>query len=114
MSEWHPIETAPKDGRAILIFEPNGHYGLLSPHVTPPGFPDGAYKLDDPRLLRYDDYRFAVGYWRPKYGGWGNRNCAEVRPTHWMPLPDPPEALLSVPGVGEIGSAETKDDDTRV
>jgi hypothetical protein len=89
VSEWRPIETAPKDGTAILIFEPSGACGLLSNWHMPPDGPR-SYRLNDPRLHRFDDYRFAIGYWRPR-GGWGNRNSAEVNPTHWMPLPSPPE-----------------------
>jgi len=69
MTDWQPSETAPKDGTPILIFQPdkNGWLGDES----------------------FDDPRFAIGYWRPS-GGWGNRNSATVRFTHWMPLPAPP------------------------
>lgn len=93
MSDWRPIETAPKDGTAVLIYEPSGHYGWLrSKHmpteVLAPG--ECSYLHDDPRLQHYDDLRYAIGYWRP-WGGWGNRNCAEVYPTHWAPLPEPPK-----------------------
>lgn len=89
MSGWRPIETAPRDGTAILIFEPKGHYGQLDNWEMPRGVVAHSYRSDDPRLIRFDDYRYAVGYWRPG-GGWGNRNCADVEPTHWMPLPTPP------------------------
>ena len=70
MSEWQPIETAPRDGRSILIFEPADS--------------------DYPQLPRADDWRFAIGYWR-RTGSWGNRNAARVNPTHWMPLPELPK-----------------------
>ena len=83
MSEWQPIETAPKDGRAILIYEPTGRYGNLQS--------DYQAERNGPRV-KFDDYRFAIGYWRPYgSGGWGNRNCSDVNPTHWMPLPEPPK-----------------------
>jgi hypothetical protein len=86
---WQPIETAPRDGTAILIFEPNGHYGSMTSSEMPRDFEGGFYRSDDPRLIHYDDYRFAIGYWTPRYR-WGNRNCADVNPTHWQPLPAPP------------------------
>lgn len=65
--KWQPIETAPKDGTAILIWQPDKKKGLSQ-----------------------DDNRYAIGYWRVAEGGWGNRNSAEVNPSHWMPLPEPP------------------------
>lgn len=88
MSEWQPIETAPKDGTAILIWQPDGAKNWYMPRES---LPDGGiYTLEDERLLWFDDGRYAIGYWRP-WGGWGNRNSSTVEPTHWMPLPTPPE-----------------------
>jgi hypothetical protein len=69
-SWWQPIETAPKDGSPILIWQP-GQEWFNKVNST------------------HDDYRYAIGYWRPE-GGWGNRNSAHVEPTHWMPLPPKP------------------------
>ena len=60
MSEWQPIETAPRDGTEILLFA------------------RGPYK---------DDYR-GVGQWSGQRNDWF-WNFA-IRPTHWMPLPEPP------------------------
>ena len=95
MRSWQPIETAPRDGTPILIFQPNAGFGGEPRHHY---MPDGAllpgeysYSTSDPRLQWYDDKRWAIGYWRP-WGGWGNRNSTDVSPTHWMPLPEPPDA----------------------
>lgn len=76
MSDWQPIETAPRDGRPILIWQP-----------------DKAYQPQ----RNYDDWRYAIGYWRTdeKIGSWGNRNSAVVTPTYWMPLPPPPRGVES-------------------
>lgn len=74
MSEWQPIETAPKDERAILVFDTD--YGVVT------------------AKWRYDD----------QWGGvWGSENYIQDgsiyddaliahKATHWMPLPDPPTA----------------------
>lgn len=73
MSEtvWKPIEEAPKDGTSVLLASPkaNGKWRIWSS--------DGwrvrlRYIHEDPR-----------GYWV----GQGSRND----PTHWRPLPAPPE-----------------------
>lgn len=104
LNGWQPIESAPKDGRPILIFEPKLSFGgrpetchMPREAMAPNEF---TYRYDDPRLQWFDDCRFAVGYWRP-WGGWGNRNSATVEPTHWMPLPAPPiPADASTPSAG--------------
>ena len=69
MSEWQPIETAPKDGTKLLLCE------------------------------SVDENYIFVGSWsetrNPKWYG-TNWYCVEYdafnhAPTHWMPLPQPPE-----------------------
>ena len=81
MSEWQPIETAPKDGTPVIIWQADGHhFEHRKSWRTTPSAP----------IKYFDDQRYAIGYWRP-WGGWGNRNAADVRPTHWRPLPNPPQ-----------------------
>lgn len=67
MNDWQPIETAPKDGSRILLYWP--------------------------KTTRIP-IKIIIGNWRGDY--WSNdllyfdeekRNC----PTHWMPLPEPPQ-----------------------
>ena len=58
--EWQPIETAPKDGRKILVF--GGRYKTVS-------------------LAEADG-----GWWR-------SFRLPDTTPTHWMPLPPPPETM---------------------
>jgi hypothetical protein len=68
MSEWQPIETAPKDGTHIILFWP---YVTDEGHVT-------------------------SGYWylpgEGEIAGWHSWdvNGYATPPTHWMPLPAPP------------------------
>lgn len=63
MSEWQPIETAPKDGRDVLIVS-------------------DAYRD-----------RVLVARWYKYNGKEGFRDWdADLHlPTHWMPLPEPPK-----------------------
>lgn len=66
MTQWQPIETAPKDGTRVLLFTRwlgDGQY-----HCPP-----------------FDDVQ--IGLW--DRDEWELINIGD--PTHWMPLPSPPE-----------------------
>jgi hypothetical protein len=65
MSEWMDIETAPRDGTAVLLF--------------------GCRQICVARYVEHD-----IEWWHVddnKFGPWPLRGPA---PTHWMPLPPPP------------------------
>lgn len=61
MSDWQPIETAPKDGTWVLVHR--AHWYL-------------------PELVQWT-YR---GYWE----SWAH---GPFQPTHWIPVPLPPDAM---------------------
>ena len=62
---WHPIETAPKDGRLSLVRQASGDEWV------------GTF----------------TAYYSASRGGWlYSDNRSVTNPTHWMPLPAPPEA----------------------
>ena len=66
MSDWQPIETAPKDGTVVFLYWPT-----MS-------------------ITRYP----AAGMHHGDEYGWEmyvDRDYGEIFPTHWMPLPAPPE-----------------------
>lgn len=67
MSEWQPIETAPKDGRHII-----GWFG------------DSDEKYAE-SVFWFDVAGRQAWLW--------TRDCdePELPPTHWMPLPEPPK-----------------------
>ena len=67
MTKWQPIETAPRDGTEILCFIPEHTWGLLTVKEE--------YKV----------LRFIQGV------TWANQGLYTEYPTHWMPLPKPPE-----------------------
>lgn len=84
MSDWQPIETAPKgtgdlNGPEILLWWDAYRYNVDD---------------DDPEPI------MAIGWWkwnpRTKCGYFSDNQrfddygLAESPPTHWMPLPDPP------------------------
>lgn len=68
MSKWQKIETAPKDGTWVWVFWPTATW----PESSPRDIYCVAQWADD-RWVDADDFReFTL-------------------PTHWMPLPPPPE-----------------------
>lgn len=69
MSEWQPIETAPKDGTDCLFFSP-GNENARNANATDP------YCKVDFFSDRWPRARFQY---------------PEAPYTHWMPLPSPPE-----------------------
>lgn len=70
MSEWQPIETAPKDGTDILAWGPFGHGHLV---------------------VSFDDKAEQPGWpWCTLDGP----NYSLTTFTHWMPLPNPPDGQL--------------------
>ena len=73
MSEWQPIETAPKDGSVFIIGRDDSEHHAYS---------GTAYWLN--------------GYFRDSAD---MPSVRWVAPTHWMPLPTPPCSVGSV-GLG--------------
>ena len=66
MTDWQPIETAPKDGRSLLIWSAD----------------EG---ID---LAHHNDW----GRWQvQETADYDNEYFVDLKPTHWMPLPEPPE-----------------------
>jgi hypothetical protein len=60
-SVWRPIETAPKDGTEVLVY---------------------VHRRMGPLFM---------GATNSTGKQWWSRNLGDVKPTHWMPLPAPPE-----------------------
>jgi hypothetical protein len=94
MSEWQPIETAPKDGSPMLLWLPRplAAWGDAEGGVGPlerSNVVIGWYDVGSAPSER----SFEVGVVEP---GWpdteGHYSCFPIRvaPTHWMPLPDAP------------------------
>lgn len=69
MSEWLPIETAPKDGTGILCFAPGNKTAIFQRDMVP--------------VIRLDHHSDEF------------KTFAHMRPsnpyTHWQPLPQPPK-----------------------
>ena len=70
MSEWQPIETAPRDSTVILLYSAGAYHGLPFPgqYHKSQLFPDTPWVSLLKRRERFYEHV----------------------PTHWMPLPEPP------------------------
>lgn len=86
-ARWQPIETAKKDDSFVLVHVPNG--GIETGPVTIGTF----MRIED----RDEKGRFArKKFWPADWTGWlgvdadNSPSCCE--PTHWQPLPSPPES----------------------
>ena len=64
MTEWQPIETAPKNGTRIIVYRPEGYETSYVPSI-------------------------GEDFWHKGLEKWANSNKYQ-RPTHWQPLPGPP------------------------
>jgi hypothetical protein len=71
MSEWQPIETAP-----IPLFDKERWY-MTSLRVL-------VWRPNCAEIGHYSYTERGKGRWQSEYG----RN---INPTHWMPLPEPPQ-----------------------
>lgn len=83
-SLWRPIETAPKDGTAILLFggENDANHTPSVPHPLSGGPVVGLWST-------YGWYE-GGGEWITTFFDGGMATVAREEPTHWMPLPEPP------------------------
>lgn len=84
MSEWQPIETAPRDGTPVLVF-------------IPAPYPEH----DDPKMATavYFGRKWGWEVWclPAEWDGQVVDKSLVDAPTHWMPLPAPPEAATVAP-----------------
>lgn len=78
MSDWRPIETAPKDGTSILLWggqDDNADY--VSDEI--------AAKMSSPARAWWDG-----DCWLMTLAEAGCVGVEYINPTHWMPLPAQP------------------------
>jgi len=88
--QWQPIDTAPKDGRKVILFYRNSH---SRPRTVM------ARWLTDEQAAETDaDGVGLEGGWYECIDNWNDYTevaIHEGEPTHWMPLPTPPVAALA-------------------
>ncbi len=75
---WQPIETAPKDGTNILVYDPPSEYYSGGIFIV---FWDREYKRSSKTWCVICSEDGETGSW-----------ATISHPTHWMPLPEPPNS----------------------
>lgn len=90
MSEWQPIETAPKDGTTIIVHRA-GHPDDYHTNVVPAFWGDvmAGYSTDDPRNYAWINWH--EGLYETDDPDQPKRWHLVRNVTHWMPLPEPPQ-----------------------
>jgi hypothetical protein len=76
VDEWQPIETAPKDGTVVILFndenDENDDWSKISVGVFDHSIWHCIYSL------------------QTEFGEFGMDTFVDCMPTHWRPLPNPP------------------------
>lgn len=74
MVEWQPIETAPRNEKILCADIRDGQFCEMS--------------MLEKQYTGYVDEDGEEWLWQ--YHGFGY-DCTGIEPTHWMPLPEPPQ-----------------------
>lgn len=81
MSEWQPIETAPMDGTSVFVY-------VRGDSLYPTA---AAYKSRQYFEKEYGDAEYMEEGWYWDFGYPTDFHEEVINPSHWMPLPAPPE-----------------------
>jgi hypothetical protein len=81
VSAWQPIETAPKDGTPLLLWD---DFAQLKAHTNDPRWGSEALDYGFPPAVPF------VGFWDGEHWQLAHYDAYSYGPTHWMPLPDVP------------------------
>ena len=76
---WQPIETAPKDGSWVLVFDPSNI--------------DESYEVRPVSAQWTEDMNGGKTDWHWQFAWFDGGYFGDCEPTHWMPLPEPPQSL---------------------
>ncbi len=82
---WRPIETAPKDGTDIIVGVDIATTWIIR----------GAWYESPEEAIRMNKAsgpsNFSDGWWSDKNSVTCEKLIGVYEPTHWIPMPDPPE-----------------------
>lgn len=89
--QWMPIETAPKDGTAVLVgyYDHTGQWQSVR-----------AVWVEEGALECMDSGELSIAGWREEPRISDTLYLTDETPTHWMPMPEPPSGASSGEDVG--------------
>jgi hypothetical protein len=89
MSEWQTMDNAPKDGTPMLMWLGKPIDRNYQVQDFCPNFAIGFWMYQRWQAIEVED----CGSMGGEYTGWmPDWCCLDIKPTHWMPLPEGPEA----------------------
>src|SRR5258706_3388251 len=90
LTVWQPIETAPKDGTLVMLYLPQRDN--LKSYIGVGYWEDyGRYTPPGGRVYRYGQLVKEEGEDSYSVKKWYISGWPDPKPTHWIPLPDPPQ-----------------------
>ena len=92
MADWQSIETAPKNGSPLLVWD--GFSVLVASYMEPDSFEDWWETVggedEDPDHEGYEEYLDRANDGWIAYEPYCGDECY-LEPTHWMHMPSPPK-----------------------
>jgi len=88
---WQPIETAPKDGRKIFIYRHGWEEAPIAIWGEHPDNPVVSHDHKEVYMSGWISDSWAMHGLEEGFIGWDEDIEDRNMPTHWMPLPEPPE-----------------------
>ena len=89
MSDWQPIETAPKDGTVIDLWIVGSDDNVDFYSSTARKVRNKPFRVGRATCFRWEQRGGNPPAWYP-IAGLGYPLSPEVDPTHWMPIPEGP------------------------
>jgi hypothetical protein len=95
--DWRPIATAPRDGSILILYLGED---IERTYVSPKEaarYCLGFFEVADPEWGRRGEWlsiesaEETWGYGSELTGPMTDTSCIPCKPTHWMPLPEPPK-----------------------